>query len=80
MPLRQDALPLISRAAKVTILSVDGRASATGHGGSPGADIALYLTRHGVKAEFLPAVSGDVAQIGDLILSRAFETEARTSS
>ena len=70
-----DALPLLTRAAKVTVMSVDGRDSPAGHGESPGADIALYLARHGVKTEAARTESGDV-DIGNVILSRAFDAGA----
>jgi nucleotide-binding universal stress UspA family protein len=70
-----DALPLLARAAKVSVMTVDGHDPAAGHGESPGADIALYLARHGVKAEVTRTVSGDV-DIGDIILSRAFDAGA----
>jgi nucleotide-binding universal stress UspA family protein len=70
-----DALPLLARAANVTVLSVDGSATGTGHGESPGSDIALYLARHGVRAEVsrTPATAVDV---GNVILSRAADLGA----
>jgi nucleotide-binding universal stress UspA family protein len=67
-----DALPLLVRAAKVTILTVDASASRMGHGELPGADIALYLARHGVKAE-VARITADNGGIGEAILSRAFD-------
>ena len=70
-----DALPLLKKAKRVTILSVDGAASYAGHGESPGSDIALYLARHGVKAVAAPTTSGAV-DVGSVILSRAFDLEA----
>lgn len=70
-----DALPLLKRAAKVTVLSVNGRATPEGHGDSPGSDIALYLARHGVNAEASQTGSGSV-DIGNVILSRAFDLGA----
>jgi nucleotide-binding universal stress UspA family protein len=70
-----DALPLLRRAAKVTVLSVNSETSAAGHGESPGSDIALYLARHGVNAETAQTNAGDV-DVGNLILSRAFDMSA----
>ena len=67
-----DALPLLRRAKRVTVLSVDSRASAGGHGEQPGADIALYLSRHGIKAEAARTTSGGIDP-GSVILSRAFD-------
>lgn len=70
-----DALPFLQRAEKVRVLSVDGRPSETGHGEAPGADIALYLARHGVKAEAEETVAGGV-DVGNVILSRAADEAA----
>lgn len=65
-----DALPLLQRASKVTVMSIDAQASETGHGEQPGADIALFLARHGVQAEVMHTVSGGINE-GDIILSSA---------
>jgi hypothetical protein len=46
-----DALPLLRRADHVTILSADPAGAARRE---PGADIALHLARHGVKASTSP--------------------------
>lgn len=70
-----DALPLLQRAKKVTVMSVDAHPSLTGHGDLPGADISLYLSRHGVKAEVAQMPSAGV-DIGNVILSRAFDLGA----
>jgi nucleotide-binding universal stress UspA family protein len=63
-----DALPLLKRAAKVTVLSVDPE-----HGPGPrvpSADIALHLARHGVVVEAASTLGLDVG-VGDILLSRA---------
>ena len=70
-----DALPLLKRAEKVTVLSIDGGPSRAGHGESPGSDIALYLARHGVNAVVAQTVSASV-EVGSVILSRAFDIGA----
>lgn len=70
-----DALPLLQRAANVTVLSVNGQPSTYGHGESAGSDIALYLARHGVKTVASQTVSGSV-DVGSVILSRAFDLSA----
>jgi nucleotide-binding universal stress UspA family protein len=62
-----DALPLLKRAQQVVVLSVDPR---QGERRTPGADIALHLARHGVKAEASTAY-GDDLSVGDVILSRS---------
>lgn len=61
-----DALPLLKRAQQVIVLSIDPRGAERR---VPGADIALHLARHGVKAEASTAY-GDDLSVGDVILSR----------
>jgi len=70
-----DALPLLQRAANVTVLTVDGHPTTYGHGESAGSDVALYLARHGVKTVASQTVSGTV-DVGSVILSRAFDLSA----
>jgi nucleotide-binding universal stress UspA family protein len=70
-----DALPLLRRARRVVVMAVDARPSLEGHGESPGADIAVFLARHGVKAEVAPIVSAGV-DAGTVILSRAHDQGA----
>ena len=65
-----DALPLLGRARKVTIMAVNPAGGSKGHGEVPGADIALHLARHGVKAEASHVYADDI-DVGDMILSRA---------
>jgi nucleotide-binding universal stress UspA family protein len=69
-----DALPFLERAAKVTVLAVNPERTA-GHGAQPGADVALFLARHGVRVEATESHSGDV-DVGAWLLSRAFDLEA----
>src|SRR5690606_18870663 len=40
-----DALPMLGRAASVTVLTINPRIGPDGHGETPGADIALHLAR-----------------------------------
>jgi nucleotide-binding universal stress UspA family protein len=70
-----DALPLLKRAEKVSVLTVNASPTPGGHGDSPGSDIALYLARHGVNAVTTQTASADV-DVGSLILSRAFDIGA----
>lgn len=71
-----DAMPLLQAADKVTILAINPEKSGSGdHGDIPSADIALYLARHGVKAEAATAET-DQSDIGETILSRAFDTDS----
>jgi len=71
----RDAMPLLARAEAVTVLTIDAEQSPFGHGEIPGADIALYLARHGVKAEVARTVSAGIG-IGNTLLSRAADYEA----
>ena len=45
-----DALPLLQAAKAVEVVAFDPSEAGADHGQQPGADIALYLARHGVKA------------------------------
>jgi nucleotide-binding universal stress UspA family protein len=65
-----DALPLLQRARRVTILAIDPERGLDAHGEVPGGDIALHLARHGVKAEAAQTTTGDI-DVGDVLLSRA---------
>jgi nucleotide-binding universal stress UspA family protein len=64
------ALPLLRRAASVQVVSFDARPGQGGHGELPGADVATWLARHGVKATVSTTRAHDV-DAGNQILSRA---------
>lgn len=66
----KDSIPFLKRAKQVTVLSVDPHGGAAGHGEQPGADVALYLARHGIKVTASQTMS-DKVDAGDIILSRA---------
>lgn len=68
-----DAIPLLREAAAVRVITINPRAGR--HGEIPGADVGLYLARHGVRVE----VSRDDAEsidIGNELLSRAADFQA----
>jgi nucleotide-binding universal stress UspA family protein len=67
-----DALPILKAAQLVTVMRVnpEGRGRNGAVRPTPGADIALHLARHGVKAEASFTVSTEV-DVGNTILSRA---------
>ncbi len=69
-----DALPLLRAAKKVTVLVVDPRTSPSGHGAEPGADVAQWLVRHGVKVTVQRDVAAD-SDVGGVILSRAADLD-----
>jgi len=70
-----DALPLLERASHVHVVTFHPEISGAAHGEEPGADIALYLTRHGVKVTVSRNDVPDV-DIGSQLLSRAFDLSA----
>jgi len=70
-----DAMPILARAEKVSVTSVNPGHGAPDLGDLPGADISHQLARHGVAAESAPTYADDV-DIGDLILSRAADLSA----
>jgi len=66
-----DALPLLARAHNVEVVVFEGGGD---HGEPPGADLALYLARHGVKAT-AARQSAPGVDIGSQILSRAADND-----
>jgi nucleotide-binding universal stress UspA family protein len=67
-----DAMPFLRAAQSVTVLVVDPAKRADKHGQEPGADIGLYLARHGVHVDVEQATSNG-SPIGEVILSRAVD-------
>jgi nucleotide-binding universal stress UspA family protein len=65
-----DALPFLVAASSVTLLVVDSDERGGRHGEEPGADIALYLARHGARVE-VEQVSSQGFPVADIILSHA---------
>jgi nucleotide-binding universal stress UspA family protein len=65
-----DALPLLKAARSVTVLVVKPQNARSRHGDVPGADVSLYLARHGVRAEAAQVYGEDIS-VADLLLSRA---------
>lgn len=63
------ALPLLARARSVRLTLVDPEREAGLHGDEPGADMALYLARHGVPVEV--AVERSAEPAGDTLLRLA---------
>ena len=65
-----DALPLLKGAEAVEVVAFDPERGGRRHGEEPGADIGLYLSRHGVKVT-VARQSGAGYEVGGQILSRA---------
>jgi nucleotide-binding universal stress UspA family protein len=64
-----DALPLLKRAKEINLVSFNPKGDA-GWGDIPGADIGLWLTRHGVKVNVRQQKSAEV-DVGNQMLSLA---------
>lgn len=64
----RDALPILAKATSVKVVSVNPRPADFGHGGDPGADIALYLARHGVNVDVQRIETRDL-DVGNALLS-----------
>jgi nucleotide-binding universal stress UspA family protein len=67
-----DAIPLLRRAAAVKILAINPGPL---DGALPAADIALYLARHGVRAEAVADRQSEV-DVGNELLSRAADFDS----
>jgi nucleotide-binding universal stress UspA family protein len=67
-----DALPLLARAAEVNVVAFNPQGAP--HGEVPGADIALFLARHGVKVNVSHERGTDI-DAGNLLLSRAADMD-----
>jgi nucleotide-binding universal stress UspA family protein len=70
-----DALPILQRASQVTVLAINPRGGVSGDGDVPGADLALHLSRHGVKAEAAWINAEDI-EVAVMLLSRACDLQA----
>jgi nucleotide-binding universal stress UspA family protein len=68
-----DAIPLLQRADNVHVMAVNPKAGE--HGSVPGADIGLYLARHGVRVE-VKTDHGAEIDVGNELLSRAADLDA----
>lgn len=70
-----DAIPLLKRAALVEVVVFNASERPDTHGAQPGADIALYLARHGIKVN-LRESSVPHDQIGAALLSHVADMGA----
>lgn len=64
-----DAMPILERAKKVTLLAVSPKPGPGGLGDAPCADIARHLARHGVVAEAAYFAGADPHEVGDALLN-----------
>ncbi len=65
-----DAMPILRSAQSVTVLVVDPAKAPAKYGEEPGADIATYLSRHGVRVE-VEQVKSQGKPIAEIIGSQA---------
>jgi nucleotide-binding universal stress UspA family protein len=65
---------MLKRAKRVTVLVVNPGASSR-HGEVPGADISLYLARHGVKVEAREDHVSEI-DVANWLVSRSFDLRA----
>jgi nucleotide-binding universal stress UspA family protein len=69
-----NAMPLLKRAKKVTVVVFNSSARYDTHGEQPGADIALYLARHDIKVEVSQQTTTE--DIGNSLLSLAADVQS----
>jgi len=70
------ALPFLRRAELVQVAVFDPGSRGAAHGEQPGADIALYLARHGVAVEVSQQVTAERIDTGNALLSAAADFNA----
>lgn len=70
-----DAMPMLQQADRVQVVAFDPGKGGADHGDIPGADIGLWLARHGVKVQ-VAQQNGAGLDIGAQILSRAADIDA----
>lgn len=68
------AIPMMQRADSVNLVVINAGAVGDLHGAEPGADMALYLARHGIRVE-LTAIETE-SDVGDTLLSSAADKGA----
>ncbi|MRW82747.1 universal stress protein [Pseudoduganella sp. FT26W] len=71
-----DALPLLRKTKRVTLAVFNAHTQYGAHGEQPGADIALYLARHGVVVEVTQQTTPPGLDIGNALLSLAADIGA----
>lgn len=72
------ALPLLKKAETVQIVTFNAEASPDLHGAMPGADMALYLARHGINVDVSNQTTGRDMDIGGALLNHVTDWNADT--
>ena len=65
------AIPFLKQAELTQVVVFDSKSRRAAHGEQPGADIALFLSRHGIKVEVSQQTKPDDIDIGNALLSYA---------
>ncbi len=69
------AMPFLEQAETVNVVTFNPKESEDGHGELPGADIALYLTRHGIDVD-VQRLHGKDTDVGNALLSHTFDRDS----
>jgi nucleotide-binding universal stress UspA family protein len=67
-----DAIPILREAQQVDVIAFNPKDAP--HGEVPGADVGLYLARHGIKVNVSQQTAEDV-DVGNQLLSRAADLD-----
>jgi nucleotide-binding universal stress UspA family protein len=70
------AMPLMQKADLVQVMRFNPVVAGEGKGEEPGADVALYLARHGINVDVKRQASESDVQIGNALLSHIANTNA----
>jgi nucleotide-binding universal stress UspA family protein len=70
-----DALPFLSRANSVTVVTIDLEGGISGEGKAPADDMCGHLARHGIAATAAHTLSAGIGE-GDVLLNRASDLGA----
>lgn len=70
------AIPFLRQADLVQVVVFDSKSRPDAHGEQPGADIALFLSRHGIKVEVSQQTTAERIDIGNALLSYAADFNA----
>jgi len=71
-----DALPVLRRAAHVSIVTINALQNQDADTRIPGADIATVIARHGIKVELVEIEGVAGLRLGELLLSQASDLSA----
>ncbi|HZW13983.1 MAG TPA: universal stress protein [Noviherbaspirillum sp.] len=70
------AIPFLRKSELVQVVVFDSKSRANAHGEQPGADIALWLSRHGIKVDVSQQTTANDIDTGNALLSYATDFNA----